>query len=157
MAEFLGHLSGVLCCLACGLRRPHDRGLIVSRCNRAKMAQQYLLVLRTVKRRNMPHRFHAFVEIPRERLTPIVRISGEPQCYPNQSSAPPVMDYNQLTPGRAKETHPVIDWMSETDKKWTKFRSIAMIRILLFVQFDLILYVPSFSYVGTGLPGLNQY
>ena len=30
---------------------------------------------------------------------------------------------------------------------------------LVFVLFDLILYVPStiFSYKGTGLPGLNQY
>ena len=31
-------------------------------------------------------------------------------------------------------------------------------KLRLFVLFDLILYVQqSFSYVGTGLPGLNQY
>ena len=28
---------------------------------------------------------------------------------------------------------------------------------ILIYLFDLILYVPSFSYKGTGLPGLNQY
>ena len=28
---------------------------------------------------------------------------------------------------------------------------------LIVILFDLILYVPSFSYIGKGLPGLNQY
>ena len=49
---------------------------VLSRCNRAKMAQQYL------------HR--------RDRRTSVVRLSGEPSCDPNQSSAPWVIGYNQL-------------------------------------------------------------
>ena len=47
----------------------------------------------------MPHRFHALVKIRRDRRTPVVRLSGEPPRDPNQSSAPPVIDYNRLTPG----------------------------------------------------------
>ena len=37
-----------------------------------------------------------------------MRLSGEPHCDPNQSSAPPVIDYNRLTLGEAKETHPMV-------------------------------------------------
>ena len=95
--------NGVRRCLASGLRRSHDRGWVISRCNRAKTAQQYLLCgIRTVKRQNRPCRYHAFVKIRRDRRTPVVRLSGEPPRDPNQSSAPPVMDYNRLTPGEAK-------------------------------------------------------
>ena len=65
------------------------------------------LWLGTVKGRNRPHRFHALVEIRRDRRTPVVRLSGEPPRDPTQSSAPPVTDYNRLTPGEAKETNPL--------------------------------------------------
>ena len=50
----------------------------------------------------MPCRFHALVEIRQYRLTP-----GEPPRDPNQSSASPVIDYKRLTPGEAKEMHPL--------------------------------------------------
>ena len=45
LAVFLWHQNGVRRCLACasGLRQSHDRGWVVSRFNRAKMVQQYLL------------------------------------------------------------------------------------------------------------------
>ena len=55
----------------------------------------------------MPRRFHALVEIRQDRRTPVVRLGGEPPRDPNQSSAAPVIDSNRLTPGEAKETHPV--------------------------------------------------
>ena len=35
-----------------------------------------------------------------------MRLTGEPRRDPNQSSAQPVIDYNRLTPGEAKETQP---------------------------------------------------
>ena len=38
---------------------------------------------------------------------PVVHLSGEPPCDPNQSSALPIIDYNGLTPGKTKETHPM--------------------------------------------------
>ena len=41
---------------------------------------------------------------------PVVRISGEPPF--DQSSALLVIDYNQLTPGEAKETHPIFIFLS---------------------------------------------
>ena len=99
------HQNSVLCCLTCasGLRRAHDQGMVVSGCNRAKMAQQYFVV-RTVKRQNRPRRFYSFAEIRRDQCTPVVRLSGEPPRSPNQSSAPPVMDYNRLMPHEAKES-----------------------------------------------------
>ena len=65
------------------------------------------LWLGTVKGRNRPHRFHDLVEIRRDCRTPVVRLSGEPPRDPTQSSAPPVTDYNRLTPGEAKETKPL--------------------------------------------------
>ena len=37
----------------------------------------------------------------------VVRLSGEPPHDPNQSSALLVIDYKRLTPGEAKETHPI--------------------------------------------------
>ena len=43
---------------------------------------------------------------------PVVRLSGEPPCDPNQSDASPVIDYNRLTPGEAKETHPMIKYQN---------------------------------------------
>ena len=62
-------------------------------------------VVRTIKRRNRPRRFKALVDIRRDQRTPVVRLLGEPPRDPNQSSAPPVIDYNRFTPGKAKETH----------------------------------------------------
>ena len=41
----------------------------------------------TYLRRNRPRRFHALVEILRDRRTPVVRLSGKPPRDPNQSSA----------------------------------------------------------------------
>ena len=64
-------------------------------------------VVRTIRCRNRPRRFHAFVEIRRDRRKPVVRLSGEPPRDPNQSGVPPVIKYNRLTPGEAKETHPL--------------------------------------------------
>ena len=58
------------------------------------------------KEADRPRRFHALVEIRRDRRTPVVRLSGQPPRDLNQSSAPPVIDYDRLTPGEAKETHP---------------------------------------------------
>ena len=58
-------------------------------------------------RRNRPRRFHALVEIRRDRRTPVVRLWVEPPRDPNQSDASPVIDYKQLSPGEAKETHPM--------------------------------------------------
>ena len=55
----------------------------------------------------MSRPFHALVEIRRDRRMLVVRLSGEPPCDPNQSSAPLVIDYNRLTVGEAKETHPM--------------------------------------------------
>ena len=42
----------------------------------------------------MPRRFQAFVEIRRDWRTPVVRLSGESLRDPNQSTAPPLIDYN---------------------------------------------------------------
>ena len=64
-------------------------------------------VIRTVKRQNRPRRFHALVEIWRDRCTPVEPLSDEPPRDPNQSSVPPVIDYNWLMPREAKETHPM--------------------------------------------------
>ena len=102
---FLWHQNGVCCCLACAsrLRRSYDQEWVVSHCNQAKKAQQYLLC--GTNRRNRPHHFHALVEIQRDWRTPIARLLGEPPRDPNQSSAPPVIDHNRLTPGEAKEIH----------------------------------------------------
>ena len=36
-----------------------------------------------------------------------MRLSGELPCDPNYFVAPPVIDYNWLTPGEAKEMHPM--------------------------------------------------
>ena len=61
----------------------------------------------------MPRRFLALVEFRLDRRTPVVRLSGEPPrtfCNPKQLSAPPVIDHNRLTPGEAKETHPLFIW-----------------------------------------------
>ena len=55
----------------------------------------------------MPRRFHALVEIRRDRRRPVAHLSGEPPRDPNQLSAPLVIDYNRLTPCEAKETHPM--------------------------------------------------
>ena len=98
MAVFLWHQNGVRRCLACasGLR---DWGRVESRSNRAKTAQQYFVV------RAVTRRFHALVEIGRDRRMPVVCQSDEPQCDPNQLSALPVIDFNRLTPCEAKETH----------------------------------------------------
>ena len=93
--DYIGYVSlapnGERRCLACAscLRQSHDRGWVVSRCNRAKTAKQYLLRGETGLAAS----------------TPVVRLSLEPPCDPNQSSAPPVIDFNRLTPGEAKETH----------------------------------------------------
>ena len=38
---------------------------------------------------------------------------------PNQLSAPPVIDYNLLTPGKAKETHPLFKCLGELIEKIT--------------------------------------
>ena len=62
-------------------------------------------MVQTVKRRNRPPRFHALVEIRRDRHMPVVHLSGERSRDPNQSSALLVIDYNRFTPGEAKETH----------------------------------------------------
>ena len=104
-AVLLWHQNGVCSCLACasGLCRSHHRGWVVIRCNRAKTAQQYLLC---TKRQNRPRRFHALVEFRQGRRTPVVHLLGEPPRDPNQSSAPPVMDYKCFTSGKAKETRP---------------------------------------------------
>ena len=61
----------------------------------------------TCKRRNRPRRCHALVEIWRDQRSPVVRLSGKPPRDPGQSSASPVIDKNRLTPGEAKETHPL--------------------------------------------------
>ena len=53
-------------------------------------------VVRTVKRRNRPRCFHALVKIRRDRRTPVLRLSDEPLCGPNQWSAPSVIDCNWL-------------------------------------------------------------
>ena len=94
---------------ASGLHRSHERGWVVSSCNRAKKKTRRndtYFVVRTIKRRNRPRRFHsAFIKIRRDRRTPVVRLSGEPPRDQNQSSAPPVIYYNRLTHGEAKETH----------------------------------------------------
>ena len=98
-AAFLGCVSlapnGVRRCLACasGLCRSRDRGWVVSRAIEQKRRNSTYFVVRTVKRRNRPRRFHALVEIRRDRRTPVVRLSAETPRDPNQSSAPPVMDY----------------------------------------------------------------
>ena len=99
----LWHQNGVRRCLACasGLRRPQDRVWVKA----AAIEPKWRNMVRTVKRRNGPCRFHALVEMRRDRRTPVVRLSGEPPRDPNQSSAPPVIDYNRLTPGETKETH----------------------------------------------------
>ena len=48
---------------------------------------------------------------------PVVPLSGGPPRDPNQSSAPQVMDYNRLTPGEAKETHPLsVNWSIKNKK-----------------------------------------
>ena len=105
LAVFLWHQKGVRRCLTCsyGRRQSHDRGWLVICCNRAKTVHQYLLC---GKRQNRPQRFHALVEIRRDKLTPVVCLSGEPPCDPNQSSAPSVIEYNRLTPGEAKRNAP---------------------------------------------------
>ena len=64
-----------------------------------------------------PRRCHTLVEIRRDRCMPVVHLSGEPLHHPNQSSAPPVIDYNRLTPGEAKETHPLsVYWSIKNEK-----------------------------------------
>ena len=68
----------------------------------------HLPIGRTVKRRNRPCRFHALGKIRRDRRTPVVSLSGELPCDPNQSSARSVVDYNPLTPLEAKEMHPMV-------------------------------------------------
>ena len=85
-----------------GLRQSHDRGWVVSCAIEQKRCDSTYFVVRTVKKRNRPRRFHALVEIRRDRLTPVVRLSGEPPRDQNQSSDPSVIDYNRLTPGKAK-------------------------------------------------------
>ena len=55
----------------------------------------------------MPRPFHALVEIRRDRHTLVVCLSCETPRDPNQSSALLVIDYNRLTAGEAKETHPM--------------------------------------------------
>ena len=49
------------------------------------------------------------VEIQRDRRKPVLHLSGELPCDPNQSSVPPGIDYSRLTPGEAKETHKLSD------------------------------------------------
>ena len=107
-AVLLWHQNGVRRCLACAssLGRSHDLGWVVSRRNRAKTALQYLLCGATRREAKQASNCHALVEIRQDWRTPVVRLSGEPPCDPNQSSALPVIDYNRLTPGEAKETHP---------------------------------------------------
>ena len=94
MAVFLWPQNGVRRCLACasGLRRSHDRGWVVA----AAIEQKRRKSTYFVERRNRPRRFHVLVEIRRDR----------PRDQ-NQSSAPPIIYYNRLTPGEAKETHPI--------------------------------------------------
>ena len=102
--EYQNGISRYLAC-ASGLRGSHDRGWVVSRFNRAKTAQQDF-VLGAVKRRNRPRSFHALVEIQKDRPTPVVRLSAEPPRVPNESTVPPVIHYNRITPGEVKETQP---------------------------------------------------
>ena len=47
----------------------------------------------------------AFITLRFLRL--VVRQSGEPPRDPNQLDASLVIDYKRLTPGEAKETHPI--------------------------------------------------
>ena len=98
--------NGARRCLVCasGLRRSHDRGWVVIE---QKRRNNTYFVIRTVKRQNRPCRFQALVEIRRDRCTLVEPLLDEPPGDPNQLSAPPVIDYNRLTPGEAKETHPM--------------------------------------------------
>ena len=82
--------NGVRRCLAfaSSLRRSHDRGWVVSRCNQATTAQQYLLCGTNrleAKQASLLSRLGR-----RDRRTLVVRLSDEPPCDPNHSSIPPV-------------------------------------------------------------------
>ena len=62
-------------------------------------------MVRTIKRRNRPRRFHTLVEIREDWRTPVVHLSVEPPRDPINQVPAGYTDYNGLTSGEAKETH----------------------------------------------------